>query len=485
MITCRLDQFMRARSGVLVLLLAGCGARSSLDEPGERAVDCVEPTVEICDGVDNDCDGEVDEDIAPITCGDNGCETTVQCEDGVMPACQPREPSAEICNLIDDDCDGSVDEGFGFGPIGDTVVLRSDEFNTGDCTSCSWAWGTTLAPIEGGFLALWNLGLYGGEEQPTLYGRTVDAAGQPTSFISLLRRDFLIELEPIAALDPLPSRGLPIEAIYRIGADDIFGLLFVTPEGATETLRPISARGAYNVQRTVWTGRRFVSAWEEEDRLHVAVLAPDGSEERRVEVDPLERPASITLGIYRDRVGILVSRYQDDPQPYSQWFLLLDAEGNVIEPAHQIDVEYASWQRLVGTEEGWLHIRPNGWDEPSTRQRLAIDGQPLDGPATFPDLRHFDDSGLGDIFVPRPAQKETFAAWQDPHGGAVTVELLDARGDRIRGWSGELGSAGDASGAFVSPHAAFLDDRVLLTWHGLAEDAQPNTVYVRPFGCVE
>ncbi len=48
------------------------------------AIECV-PTVETCNYVDDNCDGEVDE----------GCAT-----------CSP-----EVCNTLDDDCDGEVDEG--------------------------------------------------------------------------------------------------------------------------------------------------------------------------------------------------------------------------------------------------------------------------------------------------------------------------------------------------------------------------------------
>ena len=68
----------------------------------------------ICNGIDDDCDGQTDEDYAPreVTCGLGACQVTIStsCEDGSeVSACSPGAPGLEICNGIDDDCDGKTD----------------------------------------------------------------------------------------------------------------------------------------------------------------------------------------------------------------------------------------------------------------------------------------------------------------------------------------------------------------------------------------
>ena len=73
---------------------------------------------ESCDGVDDDCDGAVDEafDSSIVTtCGIGACtaEGSSMCIDGVEEEdCLPdlTQVSEELCNDVDDDCDGFVDE---------------------------------------------------------------------------------------------------------------------------------------------------------------------------------------------------------------------------------------------------------------------------------------------------------------------------------------------------------------------------------------
>ena len=95
--------------GICAVTVVDCqGGTTQTCEPGD-AED------EICNGLDDDCDGATDEDLGEESCGMGACVTTVaRCQAGQPQVCQPAPPAdGELCNGIDDDCDGETDEGLG------------------------------------------------------------------------------------------------------------------------------------------------------------------------------------------------------------------------------------------------------------------------------------------------------------------------------------------------------------------------------------
>ena len=65
---------------------------------------------EVCDGSDNDCDGQTDEGLTQSCSSACGMGESM-CVAGVWGECNVPNPAEETCNNIDDDCDGQTDEG--------------------------------------------------------------------------------------------------------------------------------------------------------------------------------------------------------------------------------------------------------------------------------------------------------------------------------------------------------------------------------------
>jgi Notch-like protein len=80
----------------------------------------VTPVTEICNNLDDDCNGAIDNGVARgCYTGPAGTQMVGRCRDGLQAcstgawgACTGQTlPAVETCNNIDDDCDGMVDDG--------------------------------------------------------------------------------------------------------------------------------------------------------------------------------------------------------------------------------------------------------------------------------------------------------------------------------------------------------------------------------------
>ena len=103
---------------------------------------------ETCNGVDDNCDGQIDEGLGSTTCGVGVCQRTLpNCAAGRPQSCMPGSPSIEICNGLDDDCDGEIDEG-GVCDAGGKAVKSA-----GGC-SCAVTGGGGTEPVPLALLML-------------------------------------------------------------------------------------------------------------------------------------------------------------------------------------------------------------------------------------------------------------------------------------------------------------------------------------------
>ncbi len=101
----------------------------------------VGPQPEVCDGRDNNCDGMIDNGVPSMgACGSmvGACrQGALQCMAGSFRCVGATGPTVERCNRIDDDCNGVVDNGFD---------LQNDPNNCGACgTVCAPAANATVA----------------------------------------------------------------------------------------------------------------------------------------------------------------------------------------------------------------------------------------------------------------------------------------------------------------------------------------------------
>ncbi len=93
--------------------LAACGPEVA--PPGACEPNAATNGIEACNGIDDDCDQQIDEGPSGAALRQS-CLTTCgagfqECANGVWGACSAQTSAIETCNGKDDDCDDEIDEG--------------------------------------------------------------------------------------------------------------------------------------------------------------------------------------------------------------------------------------------------------------------------------------------------------------------------------------------------------------------------------------
>ena len=134
---CRPDQIGESRPCVIENQYGTCeGIQYCTEEEGWTSCSAAIPAIEVCDGIDNDCDNSVDEELPEQVCYSEQneigiCEGLQQCDGVDGWVCNARPAAPEVCDGLDNDCNGMIDENMlprvCFGPETELGICEGSE----------------------------------------------------------------------------------------------------------------------------------------------------------------------------------------------------------------------------------------------------------------------------------------------------------------------------------------------------------------------
>ncbi|MBE2248418.1 MAG: hypothetical protein IAE78_02640 [Myxococcus sp.] len=439
------------------------------------------PTAERCNGVDDDCNGATDENLMPTTCGVGECGVVQStCALGAPQVCTPGAPGAEVCNGKDDDCDGTVDEGLLTNASGDLRL-------TDDPASSDFVY---MASSTNGFGLAWQDTRDGANAKGEIYFAALDKRGVRQG------GDVRVTVTPGVTTHPaLAFTGARWGLVYADDSVDNLELYYRAVSGSGQPLgapvRLTTAPLNSDWPDVVWTGTEFAVAWEDErlgaNRHDLFFMRFDESGTRlgsevRVTTDP-QRQGYPILKWSGQGYGLAWTDWRDGNREI--YFRRLGADGALLGPEVRVTSNAAdsAWADLAWNSDRkeWALVWHDTRDGNAEVyfQRLSEQGQKVGGEVRLTSAGGF--SGYASIDW---NGFEYGVSWQDDRvtAGRPAIYFMQLSATGVKNGNDLRLSSGSGSATFTT--ALWNGSTFAFSWRDDRNPPAGNTeLYFAYVGC--